>query len=36
MDLERVKAVQDWSLLDKKLKHVQEFLRFANFYRRFI
>ena len=32
IDLKRVKAVQDWPLPDKKLKHIQEFLEFANFY----
>ena len=35
MDPERVKAVQDWPT-PGKLKNVQEFLGFANFYRRFI
>ena len=35
MDPERVAAIRDWPE-STKLRHVQEFLGFANFYRRFI
>jgi hypothetical protein len=35
MDPERVKAIQEWPR-PEKLRNVQEFLGFANFYRRFI
>jgi hypothetical protein len=34
MDLEKVQAVENWEALEK-LKEVQAFLGFANFYRRF-
>ena len=35
MDHEKVKAIADWPI-PKKLVHVQEFIGFLNFYRRFI
>jgi RNase H-like domain found in reverse transcriptase len=35
MNLEKVKAVLDWLTL-KTVKEVQKFIRFANFYRKFI
>ena len=35
MSPKKVQAIQEWPV-PKKIKHVQEFLGFANFYRRFI
>jgi hypothetical protein len=35
MNLEKVKTVLDWPI-SKTVKKVQEFIRFANFYRKFI
>ena len=35
MEQERIKAVKEWKTL-MKVKDVESFLRFANFYRRFI
>jgi hypothetical protein len=35
MSLKKVKAIQDWPTPTKK-KDIQAFLRFMNFYRRFI
>ena len=35
MSTEKVQAVKEWPIL-KTVKNIQEFLRFANFYRRFI
>lgn len=35
MDPEKVKAIQDWAV-PSSIKELQQFLGFANFYRRFI
>ena len=35
MEQEKIKAVKEWKILTK-VKEVESFLEFANFYRRFI